>query len=86
MHFQMTEKILRANILFFDSNPIGRIVTRFSKDIMVLDMVMPVIMVFVVQGFFRSLTVCITVIVINPWLIIAVAICAIVMYFVMRVG
>lgn len=34
---KMTESVLRARILFFDSNPIGRIVTRFSKDITVID-------------------------------------------------
>ena len=36
MHSVMSEKILRAKILFFDSNPIGRIVTRFAKDVAVL--------------------------------------------------
>ena len=44
----MTEKVLRAKILFFDSNPIGRIITRFSKDIAVFDMVIPVLAVFVI--------------------------------------
>ena len=39
MHNQMADKVLRAPILFFDSNPIGRITTRFSKDMTMLDMV-----------------------------------------------
>jgi ABC-type multidrug transport system fused ATPase/permease subunit len=34
---KMTEKVIRAKILFFDSNPIGRILTRFSKDMVILD-------------------------------------------------
>jgi hypothetical protein len=34
---KMTKKVLRARILFFDSNPIGRIITRFAKDMVILD-------------------------------------------------
>ena len=41
MYHKMCEKVLRANILFFDSNPIGRILTRFSKDMAVLDLIVP---------------------------------------------
>lgn len=41
MHNMMAEKVLRANILFFDSNPIGRITTRFSRDMTILDMGIP---------------------------------------------
>jgi len=32
MHNAMAERIIRSNIIFFDSNPTGRILTRFSKD------------------------------------------------------
>jgi ATP-binding cassette subfamily C (CFTR/MRP) protein 4 len=86
MHKQMTEKVLRAKILFFDSNPIGRIITRFSKDMAVFDMVIPVLAVFVIQGFLRTLTVSITVIVVNPYLIIVVAVCAVLMVFTLKQG
>jgi len=86
MHSQMTEKVLRAKILFFDSNPIGRIIARFSKDIAVLDMVIPVTTVFVIQGLFRALTVSITVIVINPYLLIPVAVCVVLMIFILKQG
>jgi len=41
MHAAMTKAVLRAKMIFFDSNPIGRIITRFSKDMNVLDLVMP---------------------------------------------
>lgn len=41
LHQSMSNMVIKANILFFDSNPIGRIVTRFSKDIMLLDAIMP---------------------------------------------
>jgi len=82
----MTEKVLRAKILFFDSNPIGRIIAKFSKDIAVFDMVIPVLAVFVIQGFLRTLTVSITVIVVNPYIIIVVAVCAVLMIFTLKQG
>ena len=41
MHNKMSEKVIRAKILFFDSNPIGRIVTRFSKDLTMIDILLP---------------------------------------------
>ena len=53
----MVEKVIRAHVLFFDSNPIGRILTRFSKDVTALDLVMPNIGVLAQFGIFRSLTV-----------------------------
>ena len=44
LHNTMAERVLRANILFFDSNPIGRIVTRFSKDLIMFDLVVPTLL------------------------------------------
>lgn len=32
LHNQMVESVTRAPVLFFDSNPLGRIINRFSKD------------------------------------------------------
>lgn len=40
MHNKAIERVLRSPILFFDSNPSGRINTRFSKDIAVMDFIM----------------------------------------------
>lgn len=47
MHNYMTEKVMRAKILFFDSNPSGRISTRFSRDMVILDFLMPALMALV---------------------------------------
>jgi len=70
MHNKMTEKILRATILFFDSNPSGRVATRFSRDMTMLDVPLPPITMLVTQGLLRTLSVVISVSIINPWLII----------------
>jgi ATP-binding cassette, subfamily C (CFTR/MRP), member 1 len=37
IHRQAIWKIIRAPSVFFDANPIGRILTRFSKDTVTLD-------------------------------------------------
>ncbi len=38
LHSQLTEKILRAPIKFFERTPMGRLVNRFSKDMKDIDM------------------------------------------------
>lgn len=57
MHRVMVEKVTRAKIVFFDSNPVGRILTRFSKDVTALDLVMPNIANLAAFGIFKSITV-----------------------------
>ena len=37
----MLNTVTRAPILFFDSNPLGRIINRFSKDTTVSDGTLP---------------------------------------------
>ena len=39
---RISERVLRSKIVFFDSNPIGRILTRFTKDAVIFDMNMPI--------------------------------------------
>lgn len=41
IHDKMLTKVARSQILFFDSNPVGRILARFSKDISVVDLQIP---------------------------------------------
>lgn len=57
MHDRMVQKVIRSKIVFFDSNPIGRIFTRFSKDVTILDLVLPSISILATFGIFRSITV-----------------------------
>jgi len=86
MHHAMTESVIRANILFFDSNPSGRIVSRFSKDISILDTTMPVLTVICTQGVLRAISVLITVAIVNPWLIVPAVVGLIYMLLVAKAG
>ena len=86
LHDAITQRVLRSNILFFDSNPIGRIVTRFSKDLMTFDLIMPILMIITIQGFFRTGTVVVIICVFNYWMLAVVVVAAILMYLVMKKG
>ena len=49
LHNEMTKAVLRAPVLFFDTNPTGRILNRFSKDIRNMDDFLPGQFLFAVQ-------------------------------------
>ena len=74
MHNTMAEKVLRADI------------TRFSKDMTIIDVPLPPISVLVTQGILRALTVVITVSIVNPWLLIIALIALIYMTKVAKQG
>ena len=41
LHNRMVSSLLQASVLFFDTNPAGRILNRFSKDIGAIDDLLP---------------------------------------------
>ncbi|GBN11356.1 Multidrug resistance-associated protein 4, partial [Araneus ventricosus] len=41
LHNKMFRCVLRSPVAFFDSNPVGRVLNRFSKDVGVIDETMP---------------------------------------------
>jgi len=47
MHNKMAEMVIRSKILFFDSNPSGRIATRFTKDLAMSDFILPALLAIV---------------------------------------
>ena len=44
LHSSMLFNVLKAPMAFFDTTPLGRIVNRFSKDIYVIDEIIPMIL------------------------------------------
>ena len=41
LHDLITRSVLRATVLFFEQNPAARILSRFSKDLVIFDIVVP---------------------------------------------
>ena len=72
LHDKMTIAILKAPVLFYDTNPVGRIMNRFSGDIAVLDELLPYLFVDTVQIFLYSVGTVIFTSILNPWIIFAV--------------
>lgn len=86
MHNAMVKGVIRAKILFYDSNPSGRIIQRFSKDIGIMDNALPLLLVFVTMALLRALSIVITVAAVNPYLIIAGLIGLFYMVYVAKTG
>uniref|UniRef100_A0A3Q3XP58 ATP-binding cassette, sub-family C (CFTR/MRP), member 4 n=1 Tax=Mola mola TaxID=94237 RepID=A0A3Q3XP58_MOLML len=73
LHDSMFKAILRTPVQFFDINPIGRILNRFSKDIGYLDSLLPWTFVDFIQVFLQVLGVIAVAAIIIPWILIPVA-------------
>ncbi|KAI4581555.1 hypothetical protein MJG53_009998 [Ovis ammon polii x Ovis aries] len=54
LHDKILESILRAPILFFNSNPTGRILNRFSKDVGHMDDLLPLIFQDFIQRYYSA--------------------------------
>ena len=72
LHDKMVTAALQAPVLFFDSNPVGRIMNRFSKDIGLLDEVLPKYFLVANQLGLIVLTAVLVPTVTNPWLLFGV--------------
>jgi len=68
-HEKMLEKVMRSPVSFFDTNPVGRILGRFSSGIGMLDKDFPVIGLDVFDIFATFMAVFITLAIINPLLL-----------------
>ena len=68
----MVVAVLQAQVLFFDLNPIGRILNRFSKDIGCLDEVLPKTFLIAIQYSFFLVAATLVPVAANPWLLLLV--------------
>ena len=69
LHDKMVLAILQAPVFFFDSNPVGRIMNRFSKDVGCMDEVLPKTFLMSIQMALVMLTGIFLPTVTNPWLL-----------------
>ncbi|CAG5933599.1 unnamed protein product, partial [Menidia menidia] len=84
LHNSMFKAILRTPVRFFDINPIGRVLNRFSKDIGQLDANMPWTFVDFIQVFLQILGVIAVASSVIPWILIPVFPLLIVFIFLRR--
>ncbi len=70
LHDQMTKAVKKAPVLFFDTNPVGRILNRFSKDIGSMDELLPGQFRFATQLWLYFFSATILSAVTNVWLFI----------------
>ena len=77
LHNSMLSGILKAPALFFDTNPAGRILNRFSKDMEYIDEMLPQIFsglsFFIPNHFFAIVLICIA----DYWMILVYLCCLI---------
>ena len=69
LHDKMVVSLLQAPVLFFDSNPVGRILNRFSKDVGCLDELLPLRFLFSIQLVLLLFSSVIVPSITNPWLL-----------------
>ncbi|XP_040091302.1 multidrug resistance-associated protein 4-like, partial [Oryx dammah] len=84
LHNKILESILRAPLLFFHRNPIGRILNRFSKDIGHMDDLLPLIFLDFIQTFLLVVGVVGVMVVAIPWTAIPVIPLGIIFFFLPR--
>ncbi|XP_069457987.1 ATP-binding cassette sub-family C member 4-like isoform X1 [Ovis canadensis] len=84
LHNKMLKSILRVPVLFFDRNPAGRILNRFSKDIGQMDDSLPSSFQKFIQTFLQVIGVLGVAVVVIPWLAIPVIPLGIIFFFLRR--
>lgn len=69
LHNKMLHRVFRSPVQFFDTNPVGRILNRFSNDVSILDRNLPPSMIDVMEGVFFFTALFITIWIIYPFII-----------------
>jgi len=82
LHDSMMSAVLKAPVLFFDTNPVGRIINRFSRDIGIMDELLPDEFLQAVQIILFCVGAVVLPSVLNPWIILpATPLMALFMWF-----
>lgn len=71
LHDAMSKAVMKAPVLFFDTNPAGRILNRFSRDVGVMDDLLPLVFLDAVQLMLFCAGAVILPSVLNPWVLVA---------------
>ncbi|KAL7740941.1 hypothetical protein ACLKA6_014096 [Drosophila palustris] len=80
LHNSMFRGISRAAMYFFNTNPSGRILNRFSKDMGQVDEILPAVMMDVIQIFLSLGGIVIVIAVVNPLFLIPTSVLVLIFY------
>ncbi|XP_070538811.1 ATP-binding cassette sub-family C member 4-like [Ptychodera flava] len=83
LHSQMFDAIMHTYISFFDSNATGRILNRFSKDVGIMDDLLPFSLVDFMQHSLILIGILCVVIVVNQWVLV-VTVPLIIIFIILR--
>ena len=53
---------------------------------MIFDLVVPIVALITIQGFFHTGTVVVLIAIINPWMLIIIAVCMVLLYLILKKG
>ncbi|XP_046622405.1 ATP-binding cassette sub-family C member 4-like isoform X3 [Neodiprion virginianus] len=81
IHNAMFSNILEATMRFFNTNPSGRILNRFSKDVGAMDEMLPSALMEMFQNFNVATGSLVMVFIVNNWMIIPTVVAGGVFYF-----
>lgn len=73
LHDKMVNSVLQAPVLFFDTNPAGRILNRFSEDMGSLDELLPKVFLAAIQFLLLLCSAALIPTITNPWVTLALA-------------
>lgn len=71
LHNAMAKAVIKAPVFFFDTNPAGRILNRFSRDIGVMDDLLPLVFLDALQLMLFCAGAVILPSILNPWVVVA---------------
>ncbi|EFJ21278.1 ATP-binding cassette transporter, subfamily C, member 23, cluster Ib, SmABCC23 [Selaginella moellendorffii] len=72
MHKLMVEKVFRSPLLFFDQNPIGRLLNRCSKDQAIADETLPSQIKRALEGIYASIGGLVLIGILIPWFLLTI--------------
>ncbi|RZC37765.1 ABC tran and/or MMR HSR1 domain containing protein [Asbolus verrucosus] len=81
LHNNMFSNVLQATMRFFDSNPSGRILNRFSKDMGAMDEFLPRATIEAIQIFLVMFGILIMVFIKTPWMVVPAIVLGLLFYW-----
>ncbi|XP_067215777.1 probable multidrug resistance-associated protein lethal(2)03659 isoform X1 [Linepithema humile] len=81
LHSDMFRSILRTTMYFYNTNPTGRILNRFARDINIVDTMLSMCIFDIIVIGLNLITVVIMIVAVTPWLAIPTILCACIFVF-----